>query len=145
MTKYVVKNFKLDKKGLGMVLGDLEHVIMEVLWDRGEGTVNEVLADIRRERKAAITTVFTVLERLFQKGLLRKSKGESVYVFEPVYTKEEFTQKVSKEVLKSVIDLCSGSAISSFVDIVAKENPEELDRLTSLISAKKQEIEKGTV
>lgn len=143
MDRYALKNFKLDKKGPGRVLGDLEHVIMEVLWDRGEGTVNGLLADIRRERKAAITTVFTLLERLFQKGLIRKSKGESVYVFEPVYTKEEFTPKVSKEVFESVVDSCSGSATFSFVDIVAKENREDLDRLSRLISAKKQEVEKG--
>lgn len=43
-----------------------------------------------------------------------------------------------------MIDLCSGSAILSFVDIVSQENPEDLDRLSRRISAKKQEVEKGT-
>lgn len=143
MTKHVVKNFKFDKEGLGKVFGNLELAIMEVLWGRGGARANEVVGDIRRERKIAVTTVFTVLERLFKKGLIRKTKGEDVYIFEPVYTKDEFAREVSKEVLSGVIDLWSRSTISSFVDIVAQENPEDLDRLSRLISAKKQELGKG--
>jgi len=143
MEKYVAKNFKFNKEGLGRVLGHLEQDIMAVLWDRRSATGNEVVEDIRKNRKIAVTTVFTVLERLAKKGLVRKAKGGSVYIFEPVYTEDELATKVSVEVMKGVIDLWRGSAISSFVDIVAKESPEELDRLSRLISSKKKELERG--
>jgi len=143
MNKFVTKNFKFNKEGFGRVLGHLEQEIMEVLWDRQSATGNEVIEDIRKKREIAVTTVFTVLERLSKKGLVRKTKGESVYIFEPVYSENELAAAVSKEVMKGVIDLWSGSAISSFVDIVAKESPEDLERLSRLITAKKEEIEKG--
>jgi len=143
MNKFVTKNFKFNKEGFGRVLGHLEQEIMEVLWDRQSATGNEVIEDIRKRREIAVTTVFTVLERLSKKGLVRKTKGESVYIFEPVYSENELAAAVSKEVMKGVIDLWSGSAISSFVDIVAKESPEDLERLSRLITAKKEEIEKG--
>ena len=145
MEKYVAKNFKFNKEGLGRVLGHLEQDIMAVLWDRRRATGNEVIEDIRKNRKIAVTTVFTVLERLSKKGLVRKAKGESVYIFEPVYTEDELATEVSREVMKGVIDLWKGSAISSFVDIVAMENPEDLDSLSRLISTKKKELAKGTV
>ncbi len=145
MEKYVAKNFKFNKEGLGRVLGHLEQDIMAVLWDRRRATGAEVIEDIRKNREIAVTTVFTVLERLSKKGLVRKARGESVYIFEPVYTEDELATKVSREVMKGVIDLWKGSAISSFVDIVAMENPEDLDRLSRLISTKKKELAKGAV
>ena len=139
MGNYVAKSFRFDEKGLGKVLGHLEQEIMEVLWARDEATGNEVLDDIARKRKVAKTTVFTVLDRLAKKGLVRKTRGESVYLFEPAYSKDELARNVSKEVMKGVLDLWSGPAISSFVDIVA-EDPDNLERLSRLISTKRREL-----
>ena len=140
VNKYVTKTFRSADKGLDKVLGPLEHDVMDVLWATGGATGKEVLAEISRARKIAITTVLTVLERLTGKGLVTKAKGESFYVFTPVHTKDEFAGMVSEEVLKGVIDLSSGSAIASFVDILAEKDPEELDRLSRLITIKKQEL-----
>ena len=140
VSNYVTKTFRSGSKGLDKVLGPLEHEVMEVLWATGGATGKEVLAEISRVRKIALTTVLTVLERLTKKGLVSKAKGESFYVFSPVYTKDEFAGMVSAEVLKGVIDLSGGSAIASFVDILADKDPDELDRLSKLITMKKQEL-----
>ncbi|MDP2689990.1 MAG: BlaI/MecI/CopY family transcriptional regulator, partial [Deltaproteobacteria bacterium] len=102
----------------------------------------EVFEELRKSRDIAVTTVFTVLERLARKGLLRKAKGESVFIFEPVQTEDELARTVSKEVLKGVLDLWSGSAMASFVDILASKDPGELDRLSRLISSKKHDLDK---
>lgn len=142
MGKYVAKSFRFDEKGLGKVFGRLEEEGMEVLWASGGATGNEVLDVLAVRRKVAKTTVFTVLDRLAKKGLVRKARGGSVYLFEPVYSKDELARNVSKEVLKGVLDLWSGSAISSFVDIVA-EDPDNLERLSRLISTKRRELEEG--
>lgn len=142
MRRLIAKNFKFDKKGLGKVLGSLEQEIMEALWDRRTCTGKEVLDDLARNRKIAKTTVFTVLERLYKKGLVRKSRGESFYLFEPAYSREELAEEVSREVLRGVLDLWSGPAISSFVDLVAQDSPDKLDRLASLVSNKKEELVK---
>ncbi len=142
MNKLVAKNFRFTDKGLGKVLGHLEQDIMNVLWAREGATGKEVLVEIRRSRKIAITTVLTVLERLTKKGLVEKAKGESVYIFKPVYTKDEFTREVSQAVLEGVLELWSGPAVASFVDILAQKDPKELDRLSRIISTKKLELEK---
>ena len=141
MRDAIAKNFKSSNKGLGKVLGRLEQQIMEVLWESAGLTGKEVLSELRRSREIAMTTVFTVLDRLVKKKLLNKKKGESFYVFTPIYSKEEFTRGVSEEVFKGVMDLMSGSAVNYFVDMLAESNPDELDRLSSLISDKKKELE----
>jgi predicted transcriptional regulator len=143
MTKYRANNFRSSKKGLGKVLGHLEEEIMEVLWKRGESTGKEVLRDIRQNRDIAFTTVLTVLERLTKKGLVKRTKGAAGNTFSPILTKKEFTREVSEEVLEGVVELWKGSAVASFVDILAQRDPKELDRLSRLIEEKKMELETG--
>ena len=140
MLKGLANNFRLKKAGLGRSLGDLEKNIMDILWLRGEATGKEIFAEIRQSRNIAVTTVLTVLERLAKKGIVRRSKGESVYVYVPAFTKAEFTDMVSQEVMKGIMDISASSAVASLVDILADTDPHELDRLSKLIEKKKKEI-----
>lgn len=140
MLKGLANNFRLRKAGLGRALGDLEKNIMDILWLRGEATGKEIFSEIRQSRNIAITTVLTVLERLAKKGIVRKTKGESVYVYVPAFTKAEFTDRVSQEVMKGIMDISASSAVASLVDILADRDPHELDRLSKLIEKKKKEI-----
>jgi len=138
----LIPSFKIGRKGLGQVLGDLEKGIMAILWARGEATGREILDEIKSSRDIAFTTVLTVIERLVKKGLVEKTRGESVYIYRPRYTKDEFTKQVSQEVLKGVMEISRGSAIASFVDLLADTDPEELERLSRLIETKRQEMKK---
>lgn len=55
------------------ILGDLEHLIMSVLWRSDEPqSVREVHESVRLERDLAYTTVMTVLDRLAKKGLVTR-------------------------------------------------------------------------
>lgn len=143
MARYSAKNFRFRNEGMGKVLGALEQEVMKVLWKTPGLCGREVFEELSKSRKIAVTTVLTVLERLAKKGLVRKVKGESVYAFEPVQSEEELAGAISKEVFRGVLDLGSGSALASFVDMVASKDPEELERLAHLISAKKKELGRG--
>lgn len=144
MNKFIAKNFRSDGKGLGKVLGGLEKDVMDVLWRSGGATGKEAFEELKRTRDIAMTTVFTILERLTKKGLLTKMKVEGLYNFTPAYTRDEFAREASQEVLRGVFELWSGPAVSSLVDMLAEKDPEELDRLSKLIAAKKLEMEKGS-
>jgi predicted transcriptional regulator len=77
-------------KGGFKVLGDLERVIMRMLWQDGYGTVRDVFRQIRAERPIALTTVMTTMVVLAKKGLLAQEKGaHNAYVYTPVVTKDE--------------------------------------------------------
>ena len=130
------------KDGYGRLLGHLEQEILDVLWSRGDATGKDIFDNIKRTREIALTTVLTVLERLTKKGLVKKVKGESFYVYKPAYTKDEFARKVSKEVLKSIFEISTNGASASFVDFLADTHPIELDKLAALIESKKKEIER---
>lgn len=133
---------KGTKDVYGKILGHLEHDLLEILWAKGESNGKEIYARIKDTRDIALTTVLTVLERLARKGIVKKVKGDSVYLFAPAYSKEEFARRVSNEVLKGIFGISTAGATASFVDILADIHPIELDRLSGLIAAKKKELEK---
>ncbi|MBI5903289.1 MAG: BlaI/MecI/CopY family transcriptional regulator [Deltaproteobacteria bacterium] len=135
---------KNAKEGYGKVLGRLEQEILDVLWKSGPLNGKEIFSDIRHKRDIALTTVLTVLERLAKKGLVRKTRGESVYLFEAAYSREGFAREVSQEVLKSIFDISRSGACASFVDMLARVDPVELEELSSMIEKKKKELESIT-
>lgn len=54
-------------------LGELEAVIMDRLWSWARPvTVREVLEDLQRSRTIAYTTVMTVMDNLYKKGILAR-------------------------------------------------------------------------
>ena len=64
-------------------LGDLQHAIMAVLWDRGEATVAEVHEALRQARGLAPTTVATMLRKMEDKGVVVHHAAGRQYVYRP--------------------------------------------------------------
>ncbi len=142
MIKRLTSSFKPHKAGLGRVLGELERLVMDVLWDRAEVTGREVLEEIQKERPLAFTTILTVMDRLLKKGLIRRKKRGGVFVYAPSISRDEFVKQVSEEVLQGILDISASSAASFFVDILYKTSPEEMDRLSRLIEERKKAASK---
>lgn len=136
--KRLTSTFKPHKTGLGRVLGDLEKPVMDVLWDRGEVTGREVFEEIGRGRALAFTTILTVLDRLLKKGLIQRTKQGKVFVYTPAMSRDAFVRQVSQEVLQGIMDISASSAATSFVDILYKTSPEEIERLSTLIEERKR-------
>src|SRR3974377_2285669 len=82
-------------------LGTLETAVMEILWDRGEGSSQESLAqessvhDVseRLTRPLAYTTVMTTLDRLSKKGLLDRRKSDRAFLYTPRFSGREWDEK----------------------------------------------------
>ena len=51
-------------------LGDLQHAIMAVLWERGEATTADVHEALQAERGLALTTIATMLRKMEDKGVV---------------------------------------------------------------------------
>lgn len=140
--KRVTSTFKPHKAGLGRVLGELEKSVMDVLWEKGEATGREVLEEIGRDRPLAFTTVLTVMDRLLKKGLIKRIKRGRLFVYAPSMSRDDFVRQVSREVLQGILDISASSAASSFVDILYKTSPEEIERLSKLIEERKKSSKK---
>ncbi|OGQ56560.1 MAG: hypothetical protein A3J24_02385 [Deltaproteobacteria bacterium RIFCSPLOWO2_02_FULL_53_8] len=138
MSKQVAK-----RDGSQGVIGSLELEILEALWLRAGASGKEVFEAIKRRRAIALTTVLTVLERLTKKGFVRRAMGESVYLYYPSRSRDEFAALVSHDVLKGIMEISASGACASFVDTLANVDPAELDRLSLLIDKKRKEMKSG--
>lgn len=113
-------------------LGKLEKLVMEALWDRGDGTVREVRAQPEL-KKRAYTTVMTTLDRLHGKGFLNRQRDGNAYRYRPVLTREAFWQHEAEDLIKKMVRAGGESALTAFVDAAATENRENLDQLAELV------------
>lgn len=72
--KITLRGFKPGARGAAHVLGELETIVMELLWCEPELSVSQVEEQLRRRREIAHTTVLTTLDRMYRKGYLTREK-----------------------------------------------------------------------
>ncbi|MFG1697194.1 BlaI/MecI/CopY family transcriptional regulator [Nonomuraea sp. NPDC049309] len=114
---------------MARALGDLESAIMDRLWSyRRPTSVRDVLEDLRRDREIAYTTVMTVMDKLFKKGLLKRHPQGKAYIYEPVITKEAYTAQQMRETLAR-----SGNQAATLVHFLERLNPEESKALETAL------------
>jgi len=106
------------------LFGKLELEIMKVIWDLEKASVRDVLLCLKKKRKIAYTTVMTVMSRLSEKGVLRRSLNDSgAYIYIPQYkSKEEFLIHSSQKAVQNIIDEYGELAVSQFVDVIESSN-----------------------
>ncbi|MBC9725037.1 BlaI/MecI/CopY family transcriptional regulator [Streptomyces sp. TRM68367] len=115
-------------------LGELEAEIMNRLWTWGRSaTARDVLIDINKARPIAYSTVKTVADILYRKGMLRREKEGRAWVYEPTCTRQQYTAALMQEALGSSPD--PAGALISFVEQISAD---EADALRSALRTAKR-------
>ena len=102
---------------------------MGVLWKAAEPlTVRQLLDQLNRRRRdpLAYTTVMTVMNRLTEKGALRRHRRGRGYVYEPTAGDR------AGLAVQSVVREFGDAAVAQFVD-QARDDPKLLRRLERLL------------
>ena len=82
--------------------GELETAIMDVMWAaESPCAVREVRERLRYDHQVAYTTVMTVLDILYRKGVLQRVQHGRAWRYWPVEQREEHDARVMMEVLRS--------------------------------------------
>lgn len=113
--------------------GDLEAVVMEVLWSRAEpSTVRSVHDELVTKRQIAYTTVMSTMDNLFRKGWLEREKVGLAYSYRPVMTREERSAQLMRTVFESGGDseLILNFFLEQIVDDDSKKLRQALKRFT---------------
>ncbi len=84
--------------------------LMDVLWQQGEGTVQDVCDHL--SRNLAYTTVMTTLNLLVKKkGVLERVKQGRAFLYRPLVTRDE----VSRSMLGGLRDVLFGDRLPSLM------------------------------
>ena len=135
-------DFQPHKEDLSTVLGDLEADIMKTIWTIQSGDVKTIHTHLNKERKAAVTTVATVLDRLYAKGLVQRDlikEGGVRYIYSPAMTRNQFDSTVVRNVFKGLLESFGESAISYLVETTGVEDEETAKEIRKRLEKLKEE------
>ena len=99
-------------------LSDLEQEVMDIVWNLKKCKVRDVLIKLRDRKKIAYTTVATILQRLFDKGLVNKVGEDIALSYSPKISKETYSKSMASYFLKKLISSYGDTAIASFAESV---------------------------
>jgi len=115
-----------------MSLGDLQSDILGSLQKLGKASVREVMEEIGGDRKIAYTTVSTVLDRLYRKGLVKRTKtigrGGTRYLYSYAATANTRTSLVRRS-LNQLVSAFGPSIVPTIydnLDLISKEEASTL-------------------
>jgi len=119
-------------------LGELQRAVLEIVWERGEATVHDVLGQLGPRRKLAYTTVLTVLQKLEKAGWLEHRSAGKSYVYTPAVSREQAGAGSVRGLLKRVF---AGDAVAMFQHLIRESDltDEELSELRRMIEEKRRE------
>lgn len=83
-------------------LGELQHAILRVLWDRGEATVAEVHRALHDERGLAPTTIATMLTKMERKGVVTHRTQQRRFVYRAAVAEPEIRSSMVQDVVDRV-------------------------------------------
>ncbi|MBA3496434.1 MAG: BlaI/MecI/CopY family transcriptional regulator [Gemmatimonadales bacterium] len=130
---------RLGAEGLAKVLGDLEARVLRSVWQLGRPVPARAVHDlVAEEHPVAFLTVVTVLNKLVVKGILARQKRADLLHYEARQSEAEFTALASRRLVEGILSLSSEAVTASFVDVLAKQDPEQFERLARLVRRRKR-------
>lgn len=94
---------------------------MTVLWDHDEPTsVRQVLTDLQPDRELAYNTVLTVVDILYKKNWLHRSRHGRAFLYWPVATRAEYGMQLMRAAMAE-----SGDPAGALVNFARQLRPDE--------------------
>ncbi len=124
-------------------LSPAQREIMEIVWERGEVSANEVRRVLSRTRSVARNTVRTLLERMEEKGWLRHTTEGRTFLYQAARPRHDTIGQKVREIVDTV---CGGSPetlVTALLDYRGLQ-ADELQRIRELLDqAKASKVRKG--
>jgi predicted transcriptional regulator len=120
-----------------VTLTEVEQRLMEVVWERGDATVGEVLEGLPRRFRVAFNTVQTTIRILEQKGYLRHEAEGRAFRYYPTVRREDASTSAVRTLLKRFF---GGQPADLAINLIESDQltPEELDNIERLIKKAKE-------
>ena len=131
------KNMNLDTKHRSLTKAELH--MMNLLWDKGNATVNDLM-EMLPEPHPAYTTVLTVMRVLVKKGIVEAKPNGKQHVYSPIMTREEYTTGFMEET-RNTLFKDSWSSLVSFFAKYERLTTEDIQELIAILKKSMQKEE----
>ena len=126
----------MSEKILG--LGTLQSEVMELVWEREEATVAQLVEAIGKRRPVTYTTVLSAVQKLAKKGWLKHRSEGRAYVYSAARQRTEVGRSKLGELLKTAFSGNPSLLLSNLID-EARLSDTDLAELRKLIDERRKE------
>lgn len=123
------------------ILTEAELRLMNVLWEKGPATVQQILEALPKKPALAYNSVLTTIRVLEKKSYVEHAKDGRAHVYVPLIGKQE----ASRSEIKHLVQRFFGSSQDALVLNILEErqvDQGELDRLRRLLSDHAREVKR---
>ena len=113
-------------------LTEAELRIMNVLWERGRGTVQEVLDSIPEKPVLAYNSILTTIRILEAKGYLKHVKDGRAHVYSPIVGQNEARRSEIRHLVNRFFENSQEQLVLNLLEDHGLE-PEEIGRLRAML------------
>lgn len=113
-------------------LTEAELRIMNVLWQRGSGTVQQVLDSLPARPALAYNSVLTTVRILEKKGYVRHVKDGRAHVYEPAVAREEASRSEIRHLVSRFFRNSHEQLVLNILEDRGLDQ-QELDRLKQML------------
>ncbi|NRB46571.1 MAG: BlaI/MecI/CopY family transcriptional regulator [Saprospiraceae bacterium] len=120
-------------------LDDLQLKVMQVLWREGEVGVSGIQEQLKakEDRELAITTLNTVLQRLYKRGIVNYRKEGRQYIYRAEVTEKETQSSMASSLIDKLFKGKSSVLVNHLLESSAFDQ-DELEDLKRKIAAAQQ-------
>jgi predicted transcriptional regulator len=118
--------------------GDLEYKVLRTIVDAGEVSIRDVYDAIGAPQGLVYTTIAKVVDRLLAKRLLSRRTRAGAYLYSARLSGEKLERRRATDMLRRLLGNEPQPAIASLVDAVEDIDPDLLDELARLVSARRR-------
>ena len=112
---------------------------MKIVWELKACSIRDVVQKLNQDKKLAYTTVATLLQRLFEKGLVNRNSQDTVLAYTPKVTKETYGKKMAKSFIQTFMSSFGETAIVSFAESIDKLPKDKRDYLLRLLEKQNED------
>lgn len=117
---------------------DAESAVMRVLWEKGDSTSQQIIAEVSKDSDWKPKTIQTLITRLVSKKAISVIKiNPKAFLYSPLFTKEQYENDANQTFLQKMYN---GSLSLLLARFVKEQNlsKEEIDELKSILEENKQ-------
>lgn len=115
--------------------GELEAILLGLLWERRQATVRELFDAIGHSRGIVYTTVAKVLDRMVDKGLVARRRMGRAWEYVAAVEREDTQRAMARDLIERLTGGGTRPAVAALVGALEDVDPELLDELEAELRA----------
>jgi BlaI family transcriptional regulator, penicillinase repressor len=119
---------------------EAELELLSVLWARGPSTVRQIHEALSGQKTTGYTTTLKILQKMLEKGLLRRDERERSHVYEAVWRAEETQRQLVRDLLRRAFRGAAGKLVVQALseEKVSSEDLAEIRRILDDLEARQK-------